>query len=88
MWYSTATVPVNPERETRLARSQVWAGLELKARDAVNPLPSGFAPAAMSWKVRLTTTPGQSTVVYVAVVVACMSLPSTGSLSATRPTTG
>ena len=34
MIYSTATVPVNPEGETRLTRAQAWAGLELKARDA------------------------------------------------------
>ena len=34
MIYSTATVPVNPEGETRLTRAQVWEGLKLKARDA------------------------------------------------------
>ncbi|MFT3766391.1 MAG: SRPBCC family protein [Minicystis sp.] len=34
MIYSTATVPVNPEGETPLTRSQVWKGLVLKARDA------------------------------------------------------
>jgi Flp pilus assembly protein CpaB len=32
--YSTATVAVNPEDETKLTRAQSWAGLELKARDA------------------------------------------------------
>ncbi|MES2206064.1 MAG: SRPBCC family protein [Pseudomonadota bacterium] len=34
MIYSTATVPVNPEGETLLTRSQIWTGLVLKARDA------------------------------------------------------
>jgi hypothetical protein len=34
MLYSTATVPVNPEGESLLTRSQVWKGLVLKARDA------------------------------------------------------
>lgn len=34
MIYSSATVPVNPEGETKLTRSQVWKGLVLKARDA------------------------------------------------------
>lgn len=34
MIYSTATVPVNPAGETPLTRSQAWAGLVLKARDA------------------------------------------------------
>lgn len=34
MIYSTAIVPVNPERETQLTRPQAWKGLELKARDA------------------------------------------------------
>lgn len=34
MIYSTATVPVNPEGEVPLTRSQAWAGLVLKARDA------------------------------------------------------
>ncbi|MDP8921178.1 MAG: DUF1857 family protein [Pseudomonadota bacterium] len=42
MIYSTATVPVNPESETRLTRAQAWAGLELKARDARLFLPSGL----------------------------------------------
>ncbi|MBB4001235.1 AtaL-like protein [Aurantimonas endophytica] len=42
MIYSTATVPVNPEGETRLSRAQVWAGLELKARDAREFLPFGL----------------------------------------------
>ena len=42
MIYSTATVPVNPEGETRLTREQVWAGLELKARDAREFLPAGL----------------------------------------------
>ncbi|MBX3220630.1 MAG: DUF1857 family protein [Labilithrix sp.] len=34
MIHSTATVPVNPKGETPLTRSQAWAGLVLKARDA------------------------------------------------------
>lgn len=34
MIYSTATVSVNPEGEVPLTRSQAWAGLVLKARDA------------------------------------------------------
>jgi Domain of unknown function (DUF1857) len=34
MIYSTATVQVNPQGEVPLTRSQVWAGLVLKARDA------------------------------------------------------
>jgi hypothetical protein len=42
MIYSTATVPVNPEGETRLSRAQAWAGLELKARDARLFLPPGL----------------------------------------------
>ncbi|QQA41279.1 AtaL-like protein [Pelagovum pacificum] len=42
MIYSTATVPVNPAGETRLTRDQVWAGLELKARDAREFLPPGL----------------------------------------------
>jgi len=42
MIYSTATVPVNPENETRLTREQVWKGLELKARDARLFLPPGL----------------------------------------------
>lgn len=42
MIYSTATVPVNPAGETVLARAQVWAGLELKARDARLFLPEGL----------------------------------------------
>jgi hypothetical protein len=29
MIYSTATVPVNPEGETKLTREQAWKGLEL-----------------------------------------------------------
>jgi len=41
MIYSTATVPVNPEGETKLTRDQVWKGLELKARDARLFLPPG-----------------------------------------------
>jgi hypothetical protein len=41
MIYSTATVPVNPERETKLTREQVWKGLERKARDARLFLPPG-----------------------------------------------
>jgi hypothetical protein len=42
MIYSTATVPVNPEGETKLTREQVWKGLELKARDAREFLPPGL----------------------------------------------
>lgn len=42
MIYSTATVPVNPDGETKLTREQVWTGLELKARDARLFLPSGL----------------------------------------------
>ncbi|MBD2751175.1 DUF1857 family protein [Microvirga sp. BT688] len=42
MIYSTATVPVNPEDETRLTRAQAWAGLKLKARDARLFLPPGL----------------------------------------------
>jgi hypothetical protein len=42
MIYSTATVPVNPEGETKLTREQVWKGLELKARDACLFLPPGL----------------------------------------------
>ena len=42
MIYSTATVPVNPEGETRLTRAQVWEGLKLKARDARLFLPPGL----------------------------------------------
>ncbi len=42
MIYSTATIPVNPEGETRLTRAQAWAGLELKARDARLFLPAGL----------------------------------------------
>ncbi|HEY8942601.1 MAG TPA: SRPBCC family protein [Polyangiaceae bacterium] len=42
MIYSTATIPVNPEGETRLSREQVWKGLELKARDARLFLPPGL----------------------------------------------
>jgi hypothetical protein len=39
MIYSTATVPVNPEGARALTRSQAWAGLVLKARDARAFLP-------------------------------------------------
>lgn len=39
---STATVPVNPEGEIKLTRAQIWAGLELKARDARLFLPPGL----------------------------------------------
>ncbi|MHC2106689.1 AtaL-like protein [Methylobacterium sp. CM6246] len=39
MIYSTATVPVNPEGETKLSRTQAWQGLVLKARDARQFLP-------------------------------------------------
>ncbi len=42
MIYSTATVLVNPEGETRLTRDQVWKGLERKARDARLFLPPGL----------------------------------------------
>jgi Domain of unknown function (DUF1857) len=42
MIYSTATIPVNPFGETNLTRSQAWAGLELKARDARLFLPPGL----------------------------------------------
>ncbi|WP_181707915.1 SRPBCC family protein [Chthonobacter rhizosphaerae] len=42
MIYSTATIPVNPTGEPRLTRAQVWAGLELKARDARLFLPPGL----------------------------------------------
>ena len=42
MIYSTATVPVNPAGEHPLTRTQVWAGLELKARDARLFLPPGL----------------------------------------------
>ncbi|MCV3768917.1 AtaL-like protein [Rhizobium sp. TRM95796] len=42
MIYSTATVLVNPEGETKLTRDQVWKGLELKARDARLFLPPGL----------------------------------------------
>ena len=42
MIYSTASVPVNPEGETRLTRAQIWQGLELKARDARLFLPPGL----------------------------------------------
>lgn len=42
MIYSTATVPVNPDGQPHLTRAQVWAGLELKARDARQFLPPGL----------------------------------------------
>jgi hypothetical protein len=42
MIYSTATVPVNPEGETKLARAQAWEGLVPKARDARLFLPPGL----------------------------------------------
>lgn len=42
MIYSTATVPVNPARETTLTRAQAWQGLVLKARDARLFLPEGL----------------------------------------------
>jgi hypothetical protein len=42
MIYSTATVPINPEGETKLSREQAWKGLELKARDARLFLPPGL----------------------------------------------
>ncbi|GMU02732.1 hypothetical protein KH5H1_68520 [Corallococcus caeni] len=42
MIHSTATVPVNPEGESRLTRAQAWKGLVLKARDARLFLPPGI----------------------------------------------
>ncbi|MGJ7491373.1 AtaL-like protein [Variovorax sp. ZT4R33] len=39
MIYSTATIPVNPAGEVTLTRTQAWAGLVLKARDAREFLP-------------------------------------------------
>lgn len=42
MIYSTATVPVNPDGQVLLTRAQIWAGLELKARDARLFLPPGL----------------------------------------------
>jgi hypothetical protein len=42
MIYSTATIPVNPDGETKLTREQAWNGLELKARDARLFLPPGL----------------------------------------------
>jgi hypothetical protein len=42
MIYSAATVPVNPEGENALTRTQVWEGLVLKARDARLFLPPNF----------------------------------------------
>ncbi|MFC7380516.1 AtaL-like protein [Brevundimonas sp. GCM10030266] len=42
MIYSTATVPVNAAGQPELTRAQVWAGLELKARDARLFLPDGL----------------------------------------------
>ncbi len=42
MIYSTATVPVNPDGQTKLTRAQAWAGLQLKARDARLFLPPGL----------------------------------------------
>ncbi|MBD3836793.1 AtaL-like protein [Brevundimonas sp.] len=42
MIHATATVPVNPAGEIVLIRAQVWAGLELKARDARLFLPDGL----------------------------------------------
>src|SRR3954470_19491525 len=42
MIHSTATVPVNPDGETRLTRAQAWKGLELKARDARSFLAPGL----------------------------------------------
>lgn len=42
MIYAIATIPVNPEGETKLTREQVWKGLELKARDARLFLPPGL----------------------------------------------
>ena len=42
MIYSTATVPVNPQGQTPLTRTQAWDGLVLKARDARLFLPPGL----------------------------------------------
>jgi len=42
MIYSAATVPVNPNGETKLTREQIWKSLELKARDARQFLPPGL----------------------------------------------
>ncbi|MBR9762660.1 MAG: DUF1857 family protein [Rhodobacteraceae bacterium] len=42
MIYSTASVPVNPQDAVPLTREQVWAGLDLKARDAREFLPAGL----------------------------------------------
>lgn len=42
MIYSTATVPVNPDGARPLTRAQIWAALELKARDARLFLPPGL----------------------------------------------
>lgn len=42
MIYSTATLPVNPDGQIPLTREQIWAGLELKARDARLFLPPGL----------------------------------------------
>ena len=42
MFYSAATVPVNPDGEIRLTREQVWRGLRLKAGDARLFLPSAL----------------------------------------------
>jgi hypothetical protein len=42
MIYSTATVTVNPQGAIHLTRAQLWAGLELKARDARQFLPPGL----------------------------------------------
>lgn len=42
MIYSTATVPVNPDGESKLTRQQAWKGLERKARDARPFLPPGL----------------------------------------------
>jgi hypothetical protein len=42
MIYSTATIAVNPDGETRLTRSEAWEGLVLKARDARLFLPDGL----------------------------------------------
>ena len=42
MIYSTATVAVNSDGQTKLTREQAWAGLERKARDAREFLPAGL----------------------------------------------
>ena len=45
MIYSSATVPINPEGEIPLTRTQAWQGLVLKARDAREFLPPNLCTA-------------------------------------------